>query len=221
MLEETPDPLCPLRWTPRLKHFRDQSVSHLLEINDLSIALRRSIAAADGMHLLLWLDDDQLARLKQITRFHNFIPDGFSIVQVQTDSGVKLVPLFVEIDRQTETVRSTGLGGRDWYSKIGRYGQYFALDFRTDPLLEHVGISADLLGILDTPRVLTVTKSAVRVDRMLQATTDAGGKGTYLYTTHAELYEGWGRILEDIWRSPDLPTGATASLESLLRRPLK
>lgn len=221
ILEETPDPLCPLRWTNRLARFQEQTIAHLWEINTFAIHLRRAIGAAEGMQMRAWLDDDQLSRLKDQGLFSSFTPDGFCLVEVQTGSGMKLVPIFVEIDRRTETLKSSGFSGKDWATKIQRYGSYFAVDFRSDPFLEHIGITRDLLTFLDSPRVLTQTVGDDRVPRMITTTAESGGKGTYLYTERSSVRAEWGSVLGSIWHSTDAVPPYSISLEDILRRPLK
>lgn len=188
------------RWTPDLKRYTSQKIDHELAINDLAIALRRAVDAIGGV-VLDWHDDDLLERHKQTTRFGNFTPDGWCVVQMP---GGRLCPLFVEVDRGTEVILSGSGSTKDWKTKIERYGDYFAFRYQDDPFYADLGYDPRAMA---KPVVLTETTSPERLANMLKATAAAGGYGTYWYTTRQAIFgtpdmkQGvFGAMVGPIWR---------------------
>lgn len=168
-----------------LKQFTSRKVDHELGVTDAMIALSRSVwQLGDGFDVLDWYDDSLLERRKQVTRFFDFTPDGWCVVETPTG---RLCPLFVEIDRGTESIHSRTGSTKDWYTKIVRYGDYLANRYLDDPF--YAALEYDTRQMA-RPLVLTVTTSPERMDNMLRATREAGGRGAYWYTTRDRLYGG-------------------------------
>jgi len=205
MLEERSDLVDEIRWTPRLRQFADQSIDHQLEINDAIIALIRGTDRTGAAKVLNWFDDDLLSKR---TRFKGFIPDGFCLVQVVTgsedDPDVRIFPLFLEIDRGTETIKSGGKGGRDWYSKIRRYGNYFAIEYPRDPFYLTLGFTPEEVNLFEAPRVLTITTNPNRVEKMIATTHKAQGSSAYWYASREDVHDTPNAIMGEVWRNPML-----------------
>ncbi len=193
-----------VRWRPDLKRLTNATLDHELAINDLAIAAHRACWER-RWELHDWHDDDLLAR--RTTAFDGFIPDGFGVV----DTGTRLVPVFVEIDRGTETVASPSGSTKDWRTKIERYLGYLNHRFRDDPLLATLGYRP---ATLDRPLVLTVTTSETRLENMLAATAAVGGDHRFLFTTGPAIFGERGRFWAPVWRSPEQV--AAVSLGDLL-----
>lgn len=184
-----------LRWTPDLKRYTFQKIDHELEINDAAIALYRGVwALGEGFDLYEWHDDDLLERSKQLTRFNDFTPDGFGIVETPSH---RLCPLFVEIDRGTEVVISQVGSTKDWKTKIERYGAYLRDRYRDDPFYASLGFAPAEMA---HPIILTIAPSPGRIATMLDATDQAGGLGAYWYATRQDVYGTFGGILGPVWR---------------------
>lgn len=191
------------RWTSRLMQMRDTSFAHDLEVNDAAIALRRAIGANGQLEMLEWLDDQQLRRLKGLKQcdLGAITPDGLCLVAGLTGGRELITPVFVEVDRGTETVIAGKLGARDWGTKISGYSQYCVGSYRLDRLWHYLGFSQAEVRTFAPPRVLTITPTLQRLERMLAVTADEQGRGTYLYATKDDVYSSWNAILGPIWRS--------------------
>jgi len=178
------------RWSAAAYDLSNFTVAHILAIHDFLIHLQRACARRE-LAVVAWYLDRDLAAMKGLG--FGAIPDALIVVQRRDG---KRVPLFVEIDRGTETVIGVAEGRRDWFRKIGLYGDYLAtqggafyrLDFYTG---------------LERPLVLTVTTTHKRIDTMITATRKAEGEGTYWYTTAAELYadEEPDNCFAPLWRT--------------------
>lgn len=184
-----------LRWRPELKRFANQTIDHELAVNDFAIAAHRACWERHW-DLFDWHDDDRLSR--RPTALGNLLPDGFGVIAASP----RLIPIFVEIDRGTETVHSDRGSATDWKSRVERYGAYLAQRFATDPLLQTLGYAADELT---PPLVLIATTSRPRLDHMRAATHAAGGDARFWYTTNQALYRTPDAFWTPIWWSATSP----------------
>jgi hypothetical protein len=207
-----------IRWTSRLQQITDQNIAHELEINDVAIALRRSISTLPNMTMIKWLDDVQVDQLQRAgkTSLKGITPDGICLVEVFTGNHYRVAPLFLEVDRKTESIRADGGSTNDWTSKVVRYSTYLERDFRRDPLHQELGLTEDEIETLAAPRILTITPSPKRIESMVKATSGKGGRGAYLYAAKADVYGAWGNIMGTIWQSPMKLIGQKSNLRQVL-----
>jgi hypothetical protein len=193
-----------IRWIPtRSSAPKASTAQHALEVNDAYISLMRGIGMVNGVNLFAWYNDQQLSKLREIAGFTSFFPDGLCIVSSDRRG---ICPVFVEVDRATETVWSDRHTKSVWADKIRSYGAYLKdQGWRYDVFWrEELGYSLE--EVQDpkqwaNPIVLTITTSPERVNLMLEATAKAGGGGTYWYTSQPELYATWDAIQGKIWRT--------------------
>lgn len=193
-----------VRWTNKLQKLTDQNIAHELEVTDAAIAFRRAIATTEALTVVAWLDDQQLRAMARNrgTLMTAFTPDGLCLVECVTVSGTWLVPVFFEIDRQTETIRSSGRGGRDWKGKIGRYSRYLAREIGIDPLWRGLGLTEQEVKTLGQARVLTIAPTRSRARKLRDATKEAEGRKAYLFAAKEDIYGESGAILGPVWQSP-------------------
>lgn len=172
-----------LRPTGDLKRFTHQKIDHELAINDIAIALQRAVwRLGPEYQVVEWFDDDLLERHKHTTRFHDFTPDAWCLVEGPDD---RLCPMFIEVDRGTEMVRSKRNSTKDWYTKMVRYGYYIAHRYHEDPF--YAELECDTRKMVH-PLVLTITTSEERMKNMLAATEEANGRNTYWYTQRERVF---------------------------------
>jgi len=207
-----------VRWTSRFQQLTDQNIAHELEVTDAAIAFRRAIAEADGLSVILWRDDQQLRTMARNgeTLMTAFTPDGLCLVERVTAVGTTLIPVFFEVDRKTETIRSGSGSARSWKGKMARYSQYLAAMIARDPLWKNLGLAPDEIKTLGTARVLAIAPTMGRATRLREATKEVNGRTAYLFSHKDAVYDHPGAILEAIWRHPvsDDPVSLEAKLRS-------
>lgn len=170
-----------LDWHPRHNGVTSMFLEHLLETNDVRVAVE--LAAQDnGIVLLEWLDDRTL-KSKQMKDYVTFqgpeggeyeaaiVPDGYFHLQTADFT----FRFFLEADRATVTGQWDRYGRRSWAKKIRSYLAYY----RSGLYAERYGSSKG--------RVLTVTVSERRLATLKQVTEDAGGRDRFWFTTFDQV----------------------------------
>ena len=163
-----------LRALPSARDWAADTATHALLIRDVSVRLIR-LLRAQGWDISEWQDDLALSALtqKHRTKLHGVVPDAFIVVDV---NGTE-VPLFIEIDRATETTWGQDEGEGRWAKKVLAYNDYLANRFPSDPYFEG----------LRRPIVLTLTSSARRAANLADATRENGGGGRYWHGVLRQL----------------------------------
>jgi hypothetical protein len=197
----------PLRWTRTTAEISNQSVEHILAINDAYVLVQRACDRA-GVRLFGWRDDRQLSAMQRARETYFIsIPDAFFALA----RGGRVHGYFLEIDLGTESIggeRST----RIWREKIDGYGHYLRDRYRDELFFEGIPM----------PFVLTITTTTGRLEHMLDETRAIAGAVHCWYTTADAISPevviagaGAGRarpgfdpevFWRPIWRSIDSPT---------------
>lgn len=161
------------RWTPKTPTLADFSLEllpHRLAVTDTIIATEIACRRM-GVELALWRDEDQVAELVNsgALGLQDIEPDAMVIIR----SGDHLHPLFLEVDRGTESL--TGAAANRWERKFHRYQDYLGRGFARD--LFFAGCKC--------PLVLTVTLGGEeRLTGLIRATEGAKDRTAYWFTRH-------------------------------------
>lgn len=162
----------PLRWTRHLRKQARKASWHTLEIINLGVTLLAH-ARLEDWELLDWHTDAQLKGLPaKDCHLGALEPDAFFVLRKEECA----VPFFLEIDRGTEG--ALGDKPNSWYAKMVKYGRYLKERYPADPYFRDVPTK---------PKVLTITTSAVRLQSLLDATSQAGGENTYYFALRRDL----------------------------------
>ena len=170
-----------LSWHPRDNTVSHPFLEHLLETNDIRIAVELA-AEAEGFVVQEWLDDKTLKSLQMKDyvmvagpRGGKFrvavVPDGYFHLRTP-DYHFRF---FLEVDRGTVTGQWDRHGRRSWDRKIRAFLAYY----ETGMYQERYGSS--------TGRVLTVTSSQKRLANLKAVTEEAGGRDRFWFTVFDEV----------------------------------
>jgi hypothetical protein len=181
-------------WSPKDRHVKPLFLEHHLYINDVRIALLQSIAA-HSFTLEAWHDERTLKRNHKDEVVSIHAPDGEeeqtrlypdAYVAFRTDS--LRFHRFIEVDRGTETVVSTGQMLRGWGRKVACYQAYYRNGF-FERRYNAKGMA-----------VLTVTTSEKRLANLKQATEHLGGNEVFWFSTFERVNDPATDILTSpIW----------------------
>jgi hypothetical protein len=200
-----------LRWRRSWLAIDGANHAHAALLTDWYILARR--AMTEGLLLQGWRDDRDLAQLVQQggCQLRDLIPDAVFVLTHRDASGSsRHTPFVLELDLGAETVTSGRFPTRDWTAKIERYLTYFAGPLSADPLWT---------GIVEPPRVLTLTTSEARLASLIQATAHAGGDDRFWFATLDRL-RGDREPISVFWDAPwrTAGTARARSLGALLNR---
>lgn len=167
-------------WRAKFNQISPYHIQHLLQVNDVRIAIEQS--CADRQYDLIWLDEFTIRRLKLYDKFQvrstagaiyttTLIPDGFFTI----DTPDLWLSCFLEVDRGTESLKVVTL-------KLSKYLAYFA----TNAYRERYG-TQDEHGHEVYPCVLTITTSQKRVIHLRSVAREVGASDIFLFTTFADL----------------------------------
>lgn len=166
-------------------------LDHLMLINDVRVALMRAVKEPNsGVSLVRWVDERTLksthsqdkltmtsAQGRQQTRV--LVPDGYFHLHAELPEAHEYHH-FLEVDRGTETGRSSVEGRRDWALKISMYRAYFANKPDQPSFYQRRYHTQG-------GRVMTVTTSETRLAHLKRITEEVGGKKRFWFTTFDKL----------------------------------
>jgi len=191
-----------LGWRKLDTRLRANYIEHLIMTNDVRLAIERAVEETPGIELVTWRDELALAHAHSEDKItYQFIDGSTKDVTLNPDAYFLLRSQdgqerhhFVEIDRGTETAMSSDESYRTWGRKIDTYIQYFYAKNKTTG-------QTYLQARYGTPnaRVLSVTTSQRRMERLIEASERVGAKGRFWFAVHAELvkpiiYGRWQRV---------------------------
>ena len=170
-----------LDWHPRHNTISSLFLGHLLETNEVRIAIE--IAAQQrSITLREWLDDKTLKskQMKDYVAFRGpeggtykaaIVPDGYFHLETAEYS----FRFFLEADRGTVTGQWDRYGRRSWARKVWAYLEYY----RSGMYEQRYGSSKG--------RVLTVTVSERRLATLKRITEEAEGRDRFWFTTFDQI----------------------------------
>jgi hypothetical protein len=174
-----------LEWRQTDPRLRPNYIEHLILTNDVRLGIERAALHSPHVELLVWQDELTVAELHRNDQlplqmedgsyqYVKFMPDAY--FALKTSDGTVLHHL-VEIDRATEVVVSSNESYRTWQRKMRTCEAYFA--------------SEVYRGRYNTTRgkLLTVTTSKTRLDRLFDATEQVVKQKRYWFTTHRRVTE--------------------------------
>lgn len=174
-----------LEWRKKDTRLRHNYIEHLILTNDVRLAIMKSIEKKPDMELLFWHDELELEKINSRdkipievdgkTQYVKLIPDAFFVF---TQSEVSRY-CFLEIDRGTQTIVSNDETYRTWERKVKTYINYFKS-----------GLYEQMAGTI-SGRVLTVTTSEQRRDRLLEVSEKVGALQRFWFTTHKDSTQPW------------------------------
>lgn len=184
-------------WRERETRFRANYIHHHIKINDIRLALMRSLRESEDITLVHWYDEVELTKLH--SEFTVPVNLGNSTVEgklfpdacfVLRGADGKLRYHFVEADTGTETTESNNDLYRTFATKMRRY-KHFLLDEVVQAPKESgkVGFVSrfeERYGV-KRARVLTVTASQARRKRLLEVTERVGAQRLFWFSTHPQL----------------------------------
>jgi hypothetical protein len=169
-----------LGWKPSDSDRTPTFLSHQLAIGDVYVSVALA-AHALSIPLAEWIDDRQLRRQADRikidlpgggTKHVAIVPDGFFSLRV----GKRRLNHFLEVDRATVTLTSSRTQARTWAMKVRAYMAYY----RSGAYFKRFGETRSL-------RILTVTDSRERAERMRRVTEREGGKGRFWFTSKDDV----------------------------------
>lgn len=173
-------------WEPRLNTVGEPFIEHLLQTNDIRVAVTVA-AQRHSFTLATWLDDRTLrkAQNRDYVLLHGpkgtrprrvaVVPDGYFHLQNPEFHFV------LETDRRTVVGQYSRWGGKDWSRKVRAYIAYF-----TPPAPGQPSIYEQRFGTSKL-RVLTVTTGPTRLENLKHITEQAGGRDRFWFTTFDQL----------------------------------
>ena len=170
-----------LDWHPRHNTISNPFMEHLLETNDVRVAIEMA-AGRQGVVVQDWLDERTLksSQMKDYVTITGprggkvevaVVPDGYFYLQTP-DYDFRF---FLEVDRGTITAQWDVSGRRSWDRKIRAYLEYYD----SGKYEERYGSTKG--------RVLTVTSSQERLETLKTITEEAGGKDWFWFTTFDQV----------------------------------
>ena len=187
-------------WHPRHNKVSHLFLTHLLQTNDVRIALDRA-AQRNAWTIERWLDDRtlksrhakdyvEIAGPRGGKRKVVIVPDGYFALDIGKP---QVGHFFLELDRRTETVASPTWNRRDWVRKIHTYlGYYRSGGFEKRYKARNL-------------RILTVTTGERRAANMKQATESAGGNKMFWFTTFEQATDPERVLTDSIWQIAGTP----------------
>lgn len=184
-----------LDWRPRHNAVGQQHLEHLLETNNVRVAITLGAELHSWM-IPVWLDDRALKSSQgkdyvSITgprggrRRVAIVPDGYFMLDILKP---KKGHFFLEVDRRTETISSRAWSRRDWVRRTQAYLSYY----RSGAFTKRYGAR--------NLRVLTVTTGEQRLASMKSAAERAGGSSLFWFTTFEHATDPQQVLTEPIWQ---------------------
>jgi hypothetical protein len=182
-----------ISWHPKLNQMSQHHLQHLLQVNDVRIAIEQ--ACDLNNYELKWLDEYTIRRHRLYDRFSVqysngairvtvLIPDGFFAL----DTPKLWLGCFLEVDRGTESLKTIS-------QKLSKYLAYFV----TNSYKERYG-AQDAYGNEVYPCVLTVTTSPRRLQNLRSIAQKVGASQLFLFTTFIDVTPE--RVLsQPIWQT--------------------
>ena len=166
-----------LDWHPRHNAVSELFLNHLLETNEIRVAVAVAAEQRDAV-VRQWLDEKTLksSQMKEYVTFTGpqggrfkaaIVPDGYFLLETPEWS----FRFFLEVDRGTVTGQWDRHGRRSWARKVRAYLAYY----RSGKYERRYGSSKG--------RVLTVTVSEKRLITLKTTTEKAGGDDRFWFTT--------------------------------------
>ncbi len=175
-------------WQPRHNTVGDNFIEHLLQTNDVRVAVTVGAQQQD-FTITKWLDDRTLR--KQQNRDYVMVrgPQGGKPrkVAVIADGYFHLKTagyefhFLLEADRRTVVGQYSRWGGKDWARKVRAYIAYFTPEEPDQPSLYAQRFGTSRL------RILTVTTGQTRLANLKRITEQAGGRGRFWFTTFDQV----------------------------------
>lgn len=172
----------------------NENLFHLLRENDVQFVFEIAAYKAD-VELREWQSDRMLAKDKESRRvkyvgvhggvyYKTLIPDGSYLfatsIEAQGRSGTAMTRIFVEIDMGTQTISQKNKAlknpQRTWESKTLSYLSYF----------QPGGLYEQHYGSRNA-RVVVLTTSQLRLNRMKEATEKVGGTDRFWFATFEQF----------------------------------
>ena len=169
-----------LGWKPADSDRTPTFLSHQLAIGDVYVSTALAATAA-GITLAQWIDDRQLRRQADRVKIDlpgggtkrvAIVPDAFFQLRI----GERLLNHFLEVDRATVTLTSSRTQARTWAQKVRAYMAYY----RSGAYFKRFGETRSL-------RILTVTDSHERAERMRAVTVQNGGRGRFWFASMEDV----------------------------------
>jgi hypothetical protein len=176
-------------WRERETRLRPNYIEHHIKINDIRLAFMRAVEQVEGITLVAWRDELELTKIHSQftiplkvgteTRHEKLFPDACVILR-----GRDNVPryAFIEYDGGTETTESRNDEYRTFAHKMRLYKSLIFKNKDTNeesPLRKHYGIP--------TARVLTVTTSSTRRDRLVEVSERVECERVFWFSTHGRI----------------------------------
>lgn len=177
-----------LDWQPRHNTVSDHFLEHLLQTNDVRVALTVA-ARQQGWTVANWLDDRTLKKQQHkdyVTisgpqggkaRRVAVVPDGYCHLRTAQAE----LHFLLEADRRTVVGQYSRWGGKDWGRKVRTYIAYFTPQAEGQPSLYEQRYGTAKL------RVLTITTGPTRLANLKRITEQAGGRSRFWFTTFEAL----------------------------------
>lgn len=177
-----------LPWREKDSRLSKEYVQHLIETNNIRVAILCGVRDTLNVTLTRWLDEITLKSTHSVDKITlegsegskytaALIPDGYFVLYVISPAE-RTYNFFLEVDRGTETGSSSDDQRRTWKRKIKLYLEYFRGE-------EHSMYYARY-GTY-TGRVLTVTTNERRLANLKHWTEEVGGKQRFWFTTFNQI----------------------------------
>lgn len=182
-------------WRPTRLPTSSFHLTHLLQTNDVRVAINRA-AALHAWTVRTWLDDRSLksrhakdyvsisgpqGRPKRVA----IVPDGYFVL----DIGKRLSGhFFLELDRGTETISSGAWNRRDWLRRTEAYLAYY----RSGAFTQRYGAR--------NLRVLTVTMGEQALQRLKEAAERANASNMFWFALFAQATDPRQILTAPIWQ---------------------
>lgn len=168
---------------------RPNYIEHHIKVNDIRLAFMRAVEQAEGITLRAWYDELELAKIHSrftisvqtatTTKQEKLFPDACCVL-----SGADDVPryAFIEYDGGTETTQSSSEAYRTFAYKMRLYK---ALIFKEKGVVAP-SLLQQVYGVASA-RVLTITTSRVRRDRLREASEKVGCERIFWFASHEDV----------------------------------
>jgi hypothetical protein len=181
-------------WRKTDSRLRPNYVEHLIMTNDVRLAIMR-LAKKDnpsGLQLIKWRDELTLANKHKDLKipiginpdktiaYASLVPDAYAVLCNYDGHENRF---FIEVDRGSETAISTNATYRTWEYKIGLYMRFiFPLKDETESISIYTKLYQKPYA-----KLLTITTSEERRERLIAASEKVGAQKRFWFTTHADI----------------------------------